>query len=41
MRRTLRMLRARYRAQALVSKLTDDANTIASADTLNECCFPL
>ena len=36
MRRTLRMLRARYRARALVTKLTDDANTIASADTLNE-----
>ena len=36
MRRTLRMLRARYRAQALVSKLTDDTNTIASAQALNE-----
>ena len=36
MRRTLRMLRARYRARALVAKLTDDTNTIASAQALNE-----
>ena len=36
MRRTLRMLRARYRARAVVAKLTDDTNTIASAQALNE-----
>ena len=35
-RRTVRRLRAKYRAQALVAKLTDDTNTIASAQALNE-----
>ena len=34
--RTLRMLRARHRARALVSKLTDDTSTIAEAQALNQ-----
>ena len=36
MRRTLRMLRARYRARALIAKLNDETNTIASAQALKE-----
>ena len=34
--RTLRMLRARHRARALVSRLTDDTSTVADAQALNE-----